>query len=445
MNRSGLVAEDTAALHERYVLTPWVAQRGREAAGDRPRRGVRSLRRARQTLSRFLGGIGGRQPRSRPRRRRPRHRRPGAAARVRAAEPRQRPAGRTRASDRRDRALGGGRARLLHDRRRRGERGRDQIRTHAHGAAQSDGGVPLVPWFGAGRRNADRREPPLAERTGPSRRGPILRAVSLSQPVSHARPARRDGARDRAPRRDRNLRGRRSDRRIAHRAGRRGERRDRLPRCLSQTRARRVRPPRHPVDLRRGDDRLRTHRRGLCRAAVRRDARHLHVREGRDVGIRAARGRGRARIARRTLRRDAAAQRAYVQRPPAGDGRGRSGSAGISRRAAFRARERDRGLAAHALRIAAATPRHRRRSPRRGRVLRARTRRRPRDPRAARRVAGKQDARGILQRPSRPRSVRLRSLQRRHRLPAADRYARKLDEGFAILDEALARLHAEAR
>ncbi len=31
MNRSGLVAEDTAALHERYVLTPWVAQRGREA------------------------------------------------------------------------------------------------------------------------------------------------------------------------------------------------------------------------------------------------------------------------------------------------------------------------------------------------------------------------------------------------------------------------------
>ena len=29
MNRSNLLTDDAAALHERYVLTPWVAQAGR--------------------------------------------------------------------------------------------------------------------------------------------------------------------------------------------------------------------------------------------------------------------------------------------------------------------------------------------------------------------------------------------------------------------------------
>ena len=73
-----------------------------------------------------------------------------------------------------------------------------QVRAHDHGPPQSAHRVPFVSRFGARRGNAHRREPPLAQRAGHSGRRAFLRTVSVSQPVPHARSARRSRARDRA-------------------------------------------------------------------------------------------------------------------------------------------------------------------------------------------------------------------------------------------------------
>ena len=158
--------------------------------------------------------------------------------------------------------------------------------------------VSLVSRLGTGRGNADRREPPMAERAGHSRRRAFLRAVSVSQPVSHARSARRGRARHRASRRDRHLRRRRPHRGAAHRTRRRQQRRHRLSGKLSRARSRALRSLRNLARLRRGDDRIRAHRRSLRRATLRRDARYIHLRQRRHVGVRSARRRRRARIAR---------------------------------------------------------------------------------------------------------------------------------------------------
>ena len=225
------------------------------------------------------------------------------------------------------------------------------------------------------------------------------------------------------------LRRRRPHRGAADRAGRRQQRRHRLSGKLSRARSRALRPLRNPARLRRGDDRIRPHRRGLRRATLRRDARYVHVRERRHVGIRAARRRRRARIARGALRH-----------PPAPSGHTFSGhplamAAGVATLRAYRdetlferAREiegwlrtRFDALAAPSQIVGEA----------RGvgaffglELVEDRETREPLVP-----WQGTQLARDVLQRSARPRALCLRALQRRDRRAAADRHTRGARRG----------------
>ena len=116
------------------------------------------------------------------------------------------------------------------------------------------------------------------------------------------------------------------------------------PKGYLRAAARDLRPPRHLVDLRRGDHRLRPARPCLRRRALRRDARHDHVRQGHHVRRRAH---GRRHRARRHLRRFHARPRAcrrtvprlYVFGASARLRRGAGDARSLSRRETVRAGE----------------------------------------------------------------------------------------------------------
>ena len=158
---------------------------------------------------------------------------------------------------------------------------------------------------------------------------------------------------------------------------------------LPRGRARAVRPVRHHPDPRRGDGGLRPHRALVRVRGLRRRARPDHLREGRQLRLRAGRRRDHLRRDLGDLRRPRLPRRAHLQRAPAGGGIHRR----LDRRDGGRGHRRER--APHRRRGDRAGPRGprgeasaHRRGARRGRLLGDRARRRPRDPRAgARRVS----------------------------------------------------------
>ena len=250
----------------------------------------------------------------------------------RAAGAAGREAGRARA--RRHRRL------LLHQRRRRGQRERDQARAPVHRPAQDPGALPLLP-----RRH--RRQPsrsPATRAAGPPSRA--CRASSTCRDPYHGIQRGWDTAADRAgpPRGGHRARGPADHRRHHHR--------DRSPAptaswCRPTATCEGVRAlcdqARHPADLRRGDGRLRPHRRVVRGRPLEGGARHHDHGQGADQLLRAARRGGHAPRHRRALQGERLLRRPDLQQPSARLRRGAGHHPGL--RGGQPDRERARGWA----------------------------------------------------------------------------------------------------
>ncbi len=247
----------------------------------------------------------------------------GQAVHGRAAA-RERPAQRGRPADHRARPGGHAQPRLLHQRRRRGDRERRPDGPAAHRPAQGAGPLPQLPRQHPDRDPPDRRPAPLGQRLRGRGRRALLRALSvpLGVPRDDAGGGVRAGAR--APDPARELR------RAADDCGDRarddpGHGGHHDPAAgLPRRRPRAVRPARHHADLGRGHGRVRPGRRVVrdrrprARRRLARRARPGHLRQGRQLGLRAA---GRRDPVRRDLRDVPRADlpgRHDLLRPPAG-------------------------------------------------------------------------------------------------------------------------------
>ena len=166
---------------------------------------------------------------------------------------------------------------LLHQRRRRGERERDQAGADGDRSSQDSCALPLVSRRNRGQHHADRRSAPLGRRAWHPRRRPRAGSVSRHRArVGHRRAVARDARGSDSARRTAD------DCRIHPRDGDRHQRRPRAARRLHAGRARAVHEARHPDDLRRGDGRLRPHRRVVRDRSLESRAGHHHDGEGAD-------------------------------------------------------------------------------------------------------------------------------------------------------------------
>ena len=186
-----------------------------------------------------------------------------------------------------------------------------KIARDRHRPLEDPGALPLLPRRHRHRHPGHRRPAALAER-GRGRRRPRARPVPR-HPARH----RHRGGRARDARGNDRPGRREHDRRVHPRADHRHQRHPDPARRLPPGGARALRPPRHPADRRRGDDRLRAHRPLVRRRSLGRRARPHHPRQGPDQQLRPAwRGRHAAE-GRRLFRRPRLLRRADLQQPPA--------------------------------------------------------------------------------------------------------------------------------
>ena len=181
--------------------------------------------------------------------------------------------------------------RVLHQRRRGRDRERRPDGPPAHRPPQGARPLPQLPRQHHDGDQPDRGSAAVAQRLRHRGSRPLLRALPV--PVGVPRHHRAGGVRARpgTPRADDPARGAGDDRRDRARVHPR-DRRDHDPAAgVPRRRPRAVRPLRDPLDRRRGDERVRP-RRPVVRLRARgrrRRARSRHLREGRELGIRAAR------------------------------------------------------------------------------------------------------------------------------------------------------------
>ena len=217
------------------------------------------------------------------------------------------------------------------------------------------------------------------------------------------------------------------------------------PGRLPRRRARAVRRARHRDDRRRGDGRLRPLRRVVRRRPLGRHARPHLLRQGRQLGLRAARRRRHQPTHRRHVRRPPVPRRPHLLRPPARLRR-RPWPASTSSRT--RASSSTPATSAPtsigpALAEIADTPPDRRRGARPRRVLGDRAGARPGDPRAARAVQRRRDP-TPRRWPSSPPRASSAACGRSPTSTACTSCRRStisdddMREGLAIIDEALA-------
>ena len=167
---------------------------------------------------------------------------------------------------------------LLHQRRRRGERERDQARARGDRPPQDPRALPLVSRRHRRQHDADRRSAPLGRRS-PACRASSTCSIRITASRAAGTPPR---SRWRWSRRCIAARGAAHLRGVHPRDRHRHQRHPRAARRLHAGRARAVHEARHPDDLRRGDGRLRPHRRVVRGRSLEGRARHHHDGEGAD-------------------------------------------------------------------------------------------------------------------------------------------------------------------